>query len=129
MALTRVDSTRAERLERLAVWYGIAIRDTIDDCENSAEEDVFSYLYHGDPGFDAEEIHRWCAVTSVGEHHYLYPLYDERGEAEEKTVEYPDDNIYTESPVAVVDLDGTDIFPDENRGRVYRLVKLVPVFE
>ena len=123
MALSPNTEPRAEKLRALADVYGIAVRERIEDCENSAEEDLLLHLFHGDPGDDAEPISRWCAVTASGEYTYLYPRYETRAEAEAKTVEYPDDDIYSESPVAVVDLDG-----EGEAGTVYRLKKLIAVF-
>ena len=124
MALTRNPDPRADKLAALAERYGISIRESIDDCKDSAEEDLFMHLFHGDDGADPEPIHRWAAVTSAGEFHFIYPLFDDREGAEERATEYPDDDIYAESPVAVVDLDGPEPY-----GTVYRLVRLIAVFE
>jgi hypothetical protein len=130
VALTRNKDPRANKLAALATHYGIAIRTTIDDCRSSAEEDLFFHLFHGEDGEEAEPINRWCAVTAAGEGTFLYPLYADREDAEARTVEYPADDIFSESPVAIVDLDDDAETMDGARmGLIYPLVKLVAVFQ
>ena len=48
-----------------------------------------------------------------------------REQAERRTIEYVSDDIFAETPVAVVDLDATDA----PWGRLYPLIKLIPEYE
>lgn len=121
--MKRSDYPRAAKLAALAERYGIAIRDSIQACENSAEEDLHLYLFFDEANEKPEPIRRWCAVTSSGELTYLYPNWDTRSDAESRTVSYVDDDIYAESPLAVVDLDGYG-----PAGDIYPLEKVVAVF-
>lgn len=119
--MSELASKRKERLRRLAVHYRIPIRDEIDQCVTSSEEDLLEYLE------DEWHIDRWVSVTyndSEGGIHYL-KTFQTRDAAAEHSVEYVTDDIFTESPVALVDLDD----PVEPFGKVYRLKKLIPIYE
>ncbi len=113
---------RKDKLHLLAEHYDIPIQDRVEDCVSSSEEDLLEYL-------DGEwHIDRWVAVTyhdgDNGGVHYL-KTFQTREAAAEYTVEHVTDDIFIESPVALVDLDDNV----EPYGRIYRLKELIPIYE
>lgn len=112
---------RKQSLANLARKHDIPQCDSIEACNSSSEEDLLEYL--------SGEVHidRWVAVTyndSEGGFYYL-KTFPTRERAEEYTIEHVSDDIFTESPIAVVDLDD----PITAHGKIYRLLKLIPVYE
>ncbi len=114
-------SMRKESLRQLAAHFEIPIRDSIEDCESSSTEDMWLYLA------GEQFIERWAAVTyhdgEQGGLHYI-KTFANRQEAEDYTVEYVTDDIFTEAPIAVVDLDD----PVRTYGKIYPLEKLIPIY-
>ncbi len=112
---------RKERLSALAEQYYIPVREEQNHYDSASEEDFAEYL-HGHVHID-----RWVAVTyHDGEaSHFHVKTFPTREQAEEYTIEHVTDDIFTEVPIAVVDLDDA-IGP---AGKVYELKKLIPIFE
>lgn len=105
---------RRENLIALAERFYMNIpTEEQDSFVYSGEEDLAEVLYGGD------ELERWACVTQHDDYTYLY-LYPTREQAEERGVEYVSDDTFSESPIAVADLDS---------GKLYRIVKLIPVYE
>lgn len=110
---------RRDRFITLAEQYWIRVPTPEQETfETSSEEDVAEYLYSD------LKIDRWVAVTYHDNIHYL-KTFPTRQQAEERSIEYVTDDIFTESPVGIVDLDD----PATPYGKLYRLTKLIPVFE
>lgn len=111
---------RKERLRRLAVHYWIDTEKR-DHYDSASAEDLAEYLYGG------THIDQWVAVTYHGgdSSHYYLKTFPTRKQAEEHAIEYVTDDLFTEVPISVVDLDD----PVEPYGKVYRLKKLIPIFE
>lgn len=106
---------RMARFVALCEQYGIEIKSE-GPWTDSASEDASLIVDGTDP------LHRWIAVTKAGEFIYLAPC-ESRQEAINRTVEYVCDDIYAESPLAIVDLDRGG-----SRGACYPLVALVPTY-
>ena len=89
-------------------------------CSSASEEDLYEYL-HGGQWIDA-----WVAVTFGGEDgSHFFKTFSTRRGAEDWTIENVSDDLFVESPIAVVDLDD----PVTPWGRIYRLTKLVAIYE
>lgn len=119
--MSKLMDQRRERLIKLAELYYIPVREEQDHYDSASEEDFAEYL-HGHVHID-----RWVAVTyhdSEASHFYV-KTFPTREQAEQHTIEYVSDDIFTETPIAVVDLDD----PIEATGKVYRLMNLIPIFE
>ena len=111
--------TRKARLTQLAERYWIEIPDPdAEHYDSAATEDLAEYLC-GDIHTD-----RWVAVTLHDSTSYFVKTFPTREQAEAYTIEYINDDLFTEAPVAVVDLDA-----DEACGKIYRLRELIPIFE
>ena len=87
--------TRAERFTKLIESYG----HEPDDYDAGEEEDPRIYLD------GTETLERFCCVTAHGEKTFFLPAFDAPAVAMARAVEYATDNIWAETPVAVVDLD------------------------
>ena len=110
---------RKARLTQLAAKYWIEIPDPeADHYDNVATEDLAEYL-DGDIHID-----RWVAVTLHDSNSFFVKTFPTREQAEAYTIEYINDDLFTEAPVAVVDLD-----VDEPCGKIYLLRELIPIFE
>jgi hypothetical protein len=114
-------SARAERLAKLAEKFYIAVLDEDAARQAASTEDLWEYL-HGESHID-----RWVAVTyhdgETGGSHFV-KTFETRQQAEDYTVEHTTDDMFTEVPIAVVDLDD-DIAP---HGKIYLLEKLIPIY-
>jgi hypothetical protein len=91
---------RHENLLKLLKRFGC----TADDYAHDVEEDVRPYLT------GSREIDRWCCVTvnySSCAHAkwFFLPCFGTAEEAQIRSIEFADDDIFEEIPVAVVDLD------------------------
>jgi hypothetical protein len=87
---------RTEAYRKLCSDYGIDLDGR--SC-HSGEEDAMDYLA------DPQTIKRYCAVTEHGIWRYAYPDYETPEGARERASEFIDDGLFSEQPVAVVDLD------------------------
>lgn len=67
--------------------------------QNTAAEDIAPYL-DGE-----EEINEWAAVTRNNDITYVYPIFDNAEDAKDRATEHIIDDIYSEQPVEVVNLD------------------------
>jgi len=112
---------RRKKLAALGSKFFIELRDEIEECDSASEEDLWEYL-RGDKWIDP-----WVAVTyhDGDSSHYYLKTFATRREAEDYTIEHVTDDIFTESPVAVVDLDD----PTEPWGKEYRLLRLIAIYE
>lgn len=90
---------RRERLQKLIDWYGQAV----EDYDSDVEEDLRPYLNEGHP--EPKAPGRYVCVTQHGEKTFFLPFFDSLGEAQERAVEYVNDDIFAEQPVEVFDLD------------------------
>lgn len=93
-----VKTTQQVRLEHLNKLIAEHLIDW-DSFAEDVEEDLRPYL-----GCE-KEISRWCALAEHGDRTFAYPCYRTLKEACERAVEYAHDSIYSEYPLAVVDLD------------------------
>lgn len=109
---------RRVRLAALALKYWIPCYEEFERCDSAAAEDMWQYL-HGD-----EVIEQWAAVTMHDGDSHFVKTFPNRRQAEEHSVEYVSNDIFAESPVAIADLDDDS----EPWGKLYPLVKLIPVF-
>lgn len=106
--------TRRENLIALAERYQIAVPSEEQTYfVYSGEEDLAELLYGEEP------LLRWACVTQHDDYAYI-TLHDTREQAEARGVEYVTDDLFSESPMAVADLD---------TGKLYGIVALIPVFE
>ncbi len=102
-------SGRKDALRTLAESHGMDPHDR----SNSGNEDLGEYL--DVENYEPYDIREWCAVTisGEGEFHYAYPDYDTAEDAQARCLEYVTDDIFSEAPVAVVNLDtGETRVPD-----------------
>ena len=95
---------RIDRFIRLMTAY----QQTPEDYDVEVEEDVRQYF-----GDDAVPLSRYVCVTEHDGKHFFYPVYEDIPTAAARAVEYAQDDIYTESPTEVHDLDsGCSYLPD-----------------
>lgn len=109
---------RMERYLALCRKYWIGIKPD-GPWETSAEEDVAAVL-NGD-----ETLERWAAVTMHTPEIYYVRTFAVRESAVEYSVEYVNDDLHNEAPVALCDLDANE----EPWGKLYPLRSLVPVYD
>jgi hypothetical protein len=98
-----VQPDRVERLAALIESYG----ESPDNYDEGVEEDVRPYLCGEQP------CGRFVCVTAHGERRYFLPCYDNLESAQARAIEYVIDSLFTETPVAVHDLDEGSLYsPD-----------------
>lgn len=73
--------------------------------DTSGWEDFQSYFPTTDPEALPETIQRFAAVTGHGDFIYIYADFVNRCDAKKKAMENMLDGIFSETPIAVVDLD------------------------
>ena len=113
---------RIERFRQLALYYGITAWDDVANATSSAEEDVALYL----SGEDGHEIARWIAVTQGGEPLSVFlKCFGEREHAERYANSYILNDIFSEAPLAIVDIDSNE----KPWGKVYKVTKITVEFE
>lgn len=100
--------TRAERLLKLIESYG----QKPTDYDEGEEEDPRPYIS------GEEECERFCCVTVNYTSHgyakwFFLPVFPKRDAAELRAVEYAENDLFEELPVAVVDLDSGETWTPE----------------
>jgi hypothetical protein len=104
---TETKLSRADRLKALLEEY----QQNPTDYDEGEEEDPRPYLS------GEEECEEWCCVTvnytSHGNAKYFFlPTFGNRHGAEHRAIEFVEDDLFEELPVAVVNLDtGTSYKP------------------
>lgn len=106
-----MDETQTRRREALVALAGeywldveriVAIgTDPTGHFDQTADEDLFPYLAPTEP----LEIASYCLVTKHEDHRYLIPVFDTLAQAFARAESYVDDDIFTEYPVEIIDLD------------------------
>lgn len=96
--------TRERRLRDLGIRWSLEIGGN----SNSADEDFTEYFVS-----PRQPIRRYAAITTAGDFVYIKADYPNLNEAKEAALANVNDNIYAETPLAVVDLDtGRTYQPD-----------------
>jgi hypothetical protein len=102
--------TREERLRAVCQSHDVEITEDASAWTYSGQEDVAAYFY-GDPddyfGDSKKPIQTWAAVTVSPNEDFVYIKadYETLEEACRAATEYVDDDIFSEVPLFVINLD------------------------
>lgn len=109
-----------DRLKALALKYWISVPEDPEQAENADVENLWGMIY----GDDVPD--RWATVTQTGggQPAYFIKTYPTRKQAENASIEYVTDDLYSEFPAALCDL----FYGDEPWGKLLPVTKLIPVF-